>query len=287
VARYQVTHPGFYFMSIFSLAILLVLSGLFLAALFFSETYTRTFREQIELIVEIDPGTSDEKIDEVALFLRRAEGVRGTEVEIVTSEDALAEVQNEIGEDALLDEMENPFHDMIRFTLYAENYSRDFISELSDDLKSRFPVSEIYHPSAFFEDVFTLLRQMRFYIVLFIIFALVVTGILIHHIMRLNVIAQRRQIRTMELVGAEPSFVRKPFISRGAQMALIAWLVSLAGSAAIWLVLLGKSAFVRFATNPLTLAGAATLLLLALAICVFSTWIAVGKSIGRSLSDGT
>lgn len=259
-----------------------MLSGLFLGGYFFSQSYARQFKEDIRLLVEFGSDASETDHRNVLEALQQEPGVVGESVEFVSKDAALAEMHTEMESELLFEDMENPFRDMVQFSVDAGHFNAAYIDSLSRRLQQRFPVSEVYHPRDLFGDVFTLLAQIRIYAVIFIVIALVITGTLIHHIMRLNVMAQRRQIRTMELVGAEKGFIRKPFLRRGLQMAALAWVLSLVAGAALWYLVLGRAVFFDFVTAPATLLGALLLLGLALVICTFSTWIAVGKSIGRS-----
>ena len=282
MARYQVTHPGFYILSIISLAILLVLIGLFVSGYFFSQHYSQEFKENIKLIAEIEPGTASDEIDKIVSGVQKFEGVRQESVIFISKEQALEEMSDEIGESEMMQGMENPFLDMIEFSMLEEHMNEESVDALESKLSSTYAIVSVNRPQSFFGDVFALLNNLRIYILIFILIALGLSGVLIHHIMRLNVVAQRDQIRTMELVGARPGFIVKPYVRKGIQMGLTSWLLALALTGALWFFMLGNAGFLSLIQSPSTILGALILLVIAVITCSASTWIAVMKSVGRT-----
>lgn len=285
MARYQVTHPGFYVLSIISLAILLVLIGFFISGLLFSQQYAKEFKEDISLVLELPPEFSPDLGAQVTSALKEYPGVRTGSVEFVSRDEAMAAMLDEIGDSGIAEELENPFFDMIEFSVEEANLNQTYLDNLNAHFNQNFGEMTVYHPQDFFGDVFQLIRQMRGFVIGFIAVALFLSGILIHHIMRLNVLAQAQQIRTMQLVGARESFIIAPFLRNGLQMAFLAWLVAVALSGVVWFAMLGKDDFVQFVATKATLISALIMLIAAMLICGLSTWIAVSKSIGRSFAE--
>jgi cell division transport system permease protein len=189
----------------------------------------------------------------------------------------------ELGEGMMMENIDNPFSDMIEFSITAEMFDQEFVQSLATRIEKEFPVTQVHYPADYFDDVFGVLKTAKSYMLLFVIIALVMTSVLIHHIMRLNVVAQQRQIRTMEMVGAKSAFIRQPFIRQGLKMAVQAWLIAIVLSAVIWYYLLGVSMFSLWLLSLPGLVGVVLLLALSVAICTFSTWIAVTKSMGSSI----
>ncbi|MDX1410356.1 MAG: hypothetical protein R3330_19530, partial [Saprospiraceae bacterium] len=83
MTRYQVTHPGFYVLSLVSLAILLVLIGFFISALLFSQQYARQFKEGISLVLELGPAFDREQQDAAVRTVAEYEGVLAGSVAFV------------------------------------------------------------------------------------------------------------------------------------------------------------------------------------------------------------
>jgi len=283
LAKYQVSHPGFYVFSLISLSILLVLSGFLLTGLFFSDFYTKKIKEEIKLLAELRDEVSDEELDQILQQFTEIDGVKKGSVQFVSRNEALSEMYGELGENIMIQDVENPFSDMIEFSISADRFAEVFVEELASKIENQFPVTQVHYPAEYFDDVFGVLKTARSYMLIFVIVAMIMTGVLIHHIMRLNVIAQQRQIRTMELVGAKAAFIRKPFIRSGIKMGVQAWIVAIVLSGMIWYYLLGLSMFSLWLLSIPGLIGVVLLLCLSVVVCTFSTWIAVTKSMGSSI----
>ncbi|RLD20015.1 MAG: hypothetical protein DRI69_07160 [Bacteroidetes bacterium] len=283
LAKYHVSHPGFYIFSLISLSILLVLSGFLMTGLFFSDFYAKKFTEEIRLLAELREGVTDDEIAPILKQFEKIEGIKKGSVHFVSKDEALSEMYGDLGEDAMMEDVGNPFSDMIEFSIEAEWFTKVFVEELATKIEKQFPVTQVHYPADYFDNVFGVLKTAKSYMLIFVIVALIMTGMLIHHIMRLNVIAQQRQIKTMELVGAKAAFIRRPFISRGVKMGVQAWVVAILLSGIVWYYLLGSSMFVLWVFSIPGLAGIVVLLCLSVVVCTFSTWIAVTKSLGSTI----
>jgi cell division transport system permease protein len=283
LAKYRVSHPGFYLFSLVSLSILLVLSGFLLTGLFFSDYYTKKFKEEIRLLAELQMDMARDVVDQTLDRFEKIDGIKKGSIKFISRDEALSEMYGDLGEGVMIEDAGNPFSDMIEFSIEADRFDKEFVEELANKIEKQFPVTQVHYPADYFDDVFGVLKTARSYMLIFVIVAMVMTGVLIHHIMRLNVIAQQRQIRTMELVGAKASFIRRPFIRRGLKMGVQAWVVAVVLSGIAWYYLLGLSMFTLWLFSLPGLIGVVMLLCLSVVICTFSTWIAVMKSMGSSI----
>lgn len=273
--KYNIQHPGFLILTLFSLTILLVLTGFFIAITYSTQRYANKFQEEVKLIVELKTGATDADSAEVTKAVKSAEGVLPASVEFISKEAALEEMRKEMSGDILLEEMENPFSDMIRFSVDAAHFNEQSIAVLKQNIESLEPVHEMHYPAGMYDPVFSLLKKVQAIGAAVIFVFVLLCAILIHHLMRMNILAQRKQIRTMQLVGGHPSFIRKPYLLRAFQMGLMAW--AIAGIICLS-VLLFFAGMVQTELSPADMTiGAAILLVLALAVCLGSTWVAVTR----------
>ena len=109
---------------------------------------------------------------------------------------------------------------------------------------------------------------------------------LIHNSVRLSLYAERFLIRSMQLVGATPRFIRSPYLNRSMWQAIWGWLITLTLllviQASIWYY------FPQLQVDELPiqlLMLSVGLLIIALAIGFLSTWFAVSKYIRQKLDD--
>ena len=264
-----------------------MLCGVLLAGLLFSEQYSRKFKEDIRLLAELVSEASGDDVESLTAELEKTAGIVSGSVTFVSREDALTEMYGLLGDDVGLGDIENPFSDMIEYSIVADSFTNDFVSRQTAELESNDLVMQVHYPDEYFDNVFGVIHTVRTYLSIFILVALAMTGLLIHHIMRLNVVAQRVQIRTMELIGARPGFIRKPYIRRGVTMGVQAWAIAMILSALGWYVLLGQGMFAAWLFSAAGLIGAVVLLIISIAICVASTWVAVTNSLGSTIRQNS
>ena len=287
LARYRVTHPGFYIFSLVSLAVLLVLCGILLAGLLFSDQYSRKFKEDIRLLCELSPDSNEKDRETVMDIIEANDGIKEGSVTFVSRDEAFKEMYGVLGEDVGLGDIENPFSDMVEYSIVADSFTRVFVQAQTSELERNEAVVQVHYPDEYFDNVFGIIHTIRTYLIIFILVALGMTGLLIHHIMRLNVVAQRLQIRTMELIGAKPGFIRRPFVRRGVHMGVLAWAIAMGISAIGWYALLGKGMFAAWIFSISGLVGATLLLIISVGVCMISTWIAVTNSLGSTIKQSS
>jgi len=246
-----------------------------MAATYSTQRYADQFQEEVKLIVELKTGANDADSADVTKALISAEGVLGESVEFISKEEALEEMRQEMSDDIVLRDMENPFSDMFRFSVDAAHFNEQSIAALKQHIESLEAVHEMHYPAGMYDPVFALLKRVQAIGVAVILVFVLLCAVLIHHLMRMNILAQRKQIRTMQLVGGHSSFIRKPYLIRALQMSIMAW--AIAGIVCL-ATLLFFAGMVRTELSPADMTiGAVILFILALTVCLSSTWVAVTR----------
>jgi len=115
----------------------------------------------------------------------------------------------------LLSEQENPFEDVILFSLK----SNSDIKSIHDQLTAIDGVSKIYAQDFQLEQVKKNLYRVGFIVLIAAgIFSLLSLA-LIYTTLQLQLYANRFEIKTMELVGAEDKFIKMPYLKRSLRVA--------------------------------------------------------------------
>lgn len=113
-----------------------------------------------------------------------------------------------------------------------------------------------------------------------IIALLFISFVLISNTMRLSVFARRFTIHTMQLVGATPAFIRRPFLIQGLFQGLFAAMLAIIYLLIFLLVV--RSGFAQlFAVFrlPLLILVMFIVVISGILICVGSSWIVVNRLI--------
>ncbi len=159
----------------------------------------------------------------VGLLRRRFESLPGVEdISFVSREEAARVFREEFGNEAeLFDEaLFLPASFRVRFR--SPYTAPDSLAQLKEAVERWPAVDEVVYEQTLLEDV---TRNVRLYSMVGLgIGALVVLAalLLVGNTVRLSIYARRLLIRTMKLVGATDSFVRRPFLVEGLVQGLVA-----------------------------------------------------------------
>jgi cell division transport system permease protein len=145
----------------------------------------------------------------------------------VSKENAVLIMKEEYGEDFIKDLGYNPLVNSIDINLkskYVETIKIDSISEI---IKMNKYVDEIVYDKNLITLINENIKKVSFWLVPSIIIFLLITFLIINSSIRLSIYSNRQLIKTMQLVGATKSFIRKPFLKTNALLSLISSLFSI------------------------------------------------------------
>ena len=239
------SYTPYYWLTVTSLAALLFLGGLFASSFWFSDRWEDLFKENIEFLVECEPGLDKDKGIAIENRLSTIEGIR--DLRFVSADEAMKTMRAELGELALPDSMDNPFRASFRFKLDPEKVDTAYVHELERSLADVKGVTALYYPDDLYNTIRGRLKSISLITGGIAGVLILLILIMIHHQIRMYIMQHRFHIRTMSLVGATRSYIRKPFITEVLKMSSFSILVAGIAflSTFLWLgKLAGESLFV-------------------------------------------
>ncbi len=220
-----------YFSVVISISLVLFLLGLLGLLVLNTKKVADHFKEQIALTVYIKDTAKEVEIEQLKKSLALAEYTKSSVY--VSKEDAAAEHSKEIGEDFMEFLGYNPLQNSIDIHMKADYVSSDQIDKIAEDLNSKNYVDEVVYDKPLIALLNDNVKKISFWI-------LVVSGIftfiavlLINSSIRLAVYSKRFIIKTMQMVGATKSFIRRPFIWQSVKLGIIGAIMALIGMAAV------------------------------------------------------
>ena len=117
--------------------------------------------------------------------------------------------------------IDNPLNASITLTLHEEYTSQDSIENVIDRIQQNEKVKEVTYPNTIADFIHNNLTAITFIVLGICGVFLFITLLLIGNSIRLNIYAKRFNIKSMLLIGATRSFVRKPFITKGIVQGII------------------------------------------------------------------
>ena len=214
------------FASITTVAISLVILGLFLIMVMNLNNMAAHLESQVQINVYLEDNLSEAERYEIGNNIKKIKGVE--EITFVTKHEAIERFRERLGEqkyllDALDDANPLPYSYEVKLTLPEQVKSAAAeIAEYPGVKTAKFGQEAI-------EQLFKLTHMIRVFGVVLILFLVFATLFIISNTIRLTVFARRKEIGIMKYVGATDWFIRWPFIMEGMALgfggALIATLV--------------------------------------------------------------
>lgn len=260
----------------FSISLVLVLLGALFLLVFNAQRLGNYFKEQLVLTAYIRPEAKEVEIEQLVKSLAVSSYVK--ESTFVSKEEAAVSYTDEINQDFVSFLGFNPLRDGVEVRIKAEYISSDFANDLTTDLLSKSFIEEVIYDVELLqllESNFKIIRSALFTASAFL---LLISLLLINSSIRLSIYSKRLVLKTMRLVGAKKSFIRRPFIRTYAGLGLIG--ATLAAIALMALIAQLDRSYPALAlldeTMPILLIIAA-LYLIALLITVISAYLSTTR----------
>jgi len=147
--------------------------------------------------------------------------------EYVSKEDAAQKLKEELGEEFVSFLGYNPLSPTIDVYLKADYTSPDSIVAIEKYLLEFPVVSEVYYQESVLHLINENVKKIGLFLAVISSFLFIISLTIINNTIRLSVYSKRFIIRTMQLVGATRSFVRRPFLIKSAFHGLLAAILAL------------------------------------------------------------
>jgi len=216
-----------YFSVIVSIALVLFLVGLFGLVILKTNKIANHFREQVSITLFLKDNIKKETLKKYQEKLKKEAFVK--EILFVSKATAAKNYSNDIGEDFIAFLGTNPLKDALEISIKGEFVTPEKMSKITSDFKKSSLVSEVIYDKPLIELLTKNIRQVSFWMLLFSGLFTVIAVVLINSSIRLSVYSKRFTIKTMQMVGATKSFIRRPFIWKSVQLGFVAALIAMGG----------------------------------------------------------
>ena len=207
------------------MSIVLFLFGFFGVFVISSSSIANSFKENFSISVFFKENAKQIEVSELQNQLLMSDYLE--KLTYVSKENAVLIMKEEYGEDFIKDLGYNPLVNSIDINLkskYVETIKIDSISEI---IKMNKYVDEIVYDKNLITLINENIKKVSFWLVPSIIIFLLITFLIINSSIRLSIYSNRQLIKTMQLVGATKSFIRKPFLKTNALLSIISSLFSI------------------------------------------------------------
>lgn len=203
-------------LSIFLVLFLLGILGLFVIN---SRRLSDNFKEEIAMTVFFKNEANDSVINAFTEQLKTEKFVKSSVY--VTKEEAAKNHKDIIGEDFMEFLGMNPLQNSFDIYLNSEYINTESIRKIESTFRMNEGISDVVYDKQLISLVNDNIQKVSLWILIICgIFAFIAV-LLINSSMRLSIYSNRFIIKTMQMVGATKSFIRKPFIWRSIRLGIL------------------------------------------------------------------
>lgn len=220
-----------YFSVVISIALVLFMVGFLGLVLLKSTQVANYFKEEVVITLFLKNDTSNPQIESLRKSLIKEEFTR--KIVYISKEDAAKFYSEDLGEDFVNYLGTNPLKNSIDIYLNPGFVTPEKMGEIANEFKNNAYIFEVSYDKPLVTFLTQNIQKVSFWLFVISSFFGVIAIILINSSIRLSIYSKRFNIKTMQMVGATKSFIRKPFILRGIRLGVLGALLSLIGLALV------------------------------------------------------
>lgn len=268
-----------YFSVVLSVFLVLFMLGLLALFVVNSKKLSNDFKEGIAMSVYFKDEAKDTTLTKFGDSLKATAFAK--QVDFVSKERAAKEHKDIIGEDFMQFLGMNPLQNSFDIHIKADYVEQDSIVNIERKLRENKLISDIIYDKQLVKMVNENVKKASMWILIISGFLTIIAVLLINSSLRLSIYANRFIIKTMQMVGATKSFIRKPFIWRSVKLGMM-------GSGVAILALIGVLLYVDSVFPTLGIladkATIAAILVGVFALGVLITWLSTHFATQRFLN---
>ncbi len=268
-------------LSIATVLFLLSIQGLMLG---YTRKVSDYVKENIGFTLMIKEYTREQDIMDMKAIIDKSPFVKSSRY--ISKEEAAKELQEDLGQDFVDFLGYNPLLPSIEIHLKADYANQDSITKFEEELTRYHLVKEMYYQPDLIRLVNDNVAKISFWLSIASLFILIVAIYLISNTIRLLIYSKRFNINTMQLVGATPGFIRKPFLKKSLAQGLAGAFIAIVLASALLAYLNRKAPEIINAGDlPMIALVFAIVLATGIAFTMVSAWISVNKYLKMRNSD--
>jgi cell division transport system permease protein len=278
-----------YVSTVIGISLVLFMMGLVIGGIIGLRTIQKQAKESLQVDLFFNPDLNEADIKQVEQELKTWKKFK--EVYFVSKERAIEEFKGaDQGKFAILEiyDGENPFPPTIGFKPKAEFANSEGMKKIKEELLKAFPdeIEEVSYEEASVNSVNLGFKQFVFLFGLVAFLLIIVAVAMINNTIRLALYSKRFTIKTMQLVGATHSHIRRPFLIQSILQGFVSAVIGMALLMTLYYALnnILDSIEINYDIQGLLMLFG-SLLATGIIITFVSTWFALNKFLRMKLDD--
>ena len=216
---------------VISIALVLFLLGCLGLLVINSKKVADHFKEQVVMTIYLNDTAKEVEVNQLQKTLAMADYTK--EAKYVSKEEAAELIKAETGEDFMDFVGYNPLKNSIDVYLKADFVTTEQLTEITETLSNKTFIEEIRYDNDLVELMNDNVKKISFWVLVISGLFTLIAVLLINSSIRLAVYSKRFIIKTMQMVGATKSFIRRPFVWKSIQLGVIGAIIALIGMAIV------------------------------------------------------
>ena len=207
------------------MSIVLFLFGFFGIFFISSNSIANSFKEDFSVSIFFKENAKKIEIIQLQNELLMSSYIQ--KLKYISKDDALLIMKEEYGQDFIQELGFNPLVNSIDINLKSEFVEASSLDSISAIISKKKYVDEITYDKNLINSINNNIRRVSLWLMPSIIILSIITFLVINSSIRLSIYSNRQLIKTMQLVGATKSFIRRPFIRTNILLSIISSLISI------------------------------------------------------------
>ncbi len=212
--------------SIITIFLSLFIIGLFLVGALVIDNIVKSVENEVSITAYVKDGAKEKDLEKVQEFIKGLDGV--SSVSFTTKDEALEEFRNMSSNADIVEELGgNPLPASINIELSNPQQVQEVATEIQNSklfakvADDKDPAKSLKYGQRTVERLFQVTNYLRYGGIVLIGLLVFIALVFINNTIRLAIMARRKEIAIMRLVGASNGFIRGPFLMEGALHAII------------------------------------------------------------------
>lgn len=277
ISRYRLGSS--YLTLVVSVSLVLFLLGILGMVLINARQLSDHFRESLTFSIMLKEDVREADIRMLQKELDAKTYVKKTKY--VSKDEAAVKLKEDLGEDFLDFLGYNPLMPTIDVNLLADYTHPDSVMKIEKRILEYPVVDEVFYQESIFTLIDENVRKITAFLLTISALLFLIALTIINNTIRLSIYSKRFLINTMQLIGANRSFIRKPFLLKSLFFGFVAALISI-GLLMGLMYLIEKEFFTLFTYENINLFLFLCLALIAAGVIInaVSTFFALNRYLG-------
>lgn len=215
-----------YFSVTLSIALVLFLLGTLALLILNTQKLVNHFKEQVTVTVYLKETAKETEIDQLQKGISLSDYAKSAQY--VSKETAAETLMQDLGENFVEFLGDNPLQNSIDIHLNADYVTPEQLADIALEIKGNTFVDEVSYDVPLVTLLNDNVKKISYGILIASGLVMLIAVLLINSSIRLSIYSKRFIIKTMQMVGATKSFIRRPFIATNIKLGMIGAMISIA-----------------------------------------------------------